>query len=225
LSASRGTRARILLVDHHAIVRDCLREVLDSYADLVVVDTAATGAEGVAKSARHLPDIVLLDLELPDGEAVETVRGIRAVAPASRVIILSMSDGPGLLRRLVAEGVRGYLLRSAGRHELVAAVRSVHGDAERMVLSVSRETLARLQSGTGDADLSDREREVLELVAQALSNSQIAGRLAISEATVKRHLRNIFARLGAVSRIDAVNKAVGASLIPPYGGRRPAHQG
>lgn len=174
----------------------------------------------MAVAARHLPDIVLLDVELPGGEATETVARIRTAAPAARIIILSMFDEPRLLHRLVGAGVRGYLLKSVSRHELVSAVRGVHRDAERMALSVSRETMVQLQSGRSASGLSDRELEVLELVALALSNSQIAGRPAITEATVKRHLRNIFARLGAVSRIDAVNKAVGASLIAPRGGRR-----
>ncbi|MEU0131757.1 response regulator transcription factor [Streptomyces sp. NPDC006289] len=225
MSTSRDARVRLLLIDDHTLVRDGLREILDFYDDLVVVGGAATSADGVAQAERHLPDIVLLDVQLPDGEVTETVRRIRTVSPASRIIILSMFDEPRLLRRLVTAGVRGYLLKSVNRHELVSAVRGVHSDAERMVLSVSRETLARMQSGRHNQVLSDRELEVLHLVAGALSNSQVADRLVITEATVKRHLRNIFARLGAVSRIDAVNKAVGASLITPGGPGRTAGSG
>jgi DNA-binding NarL/FixJ family response regulator len=217
-------RIRVLLVDDHTLVRDGLREILDSYDDLVVVGGAATSDEAVAQAQRHLPDIVLLDVDLRDGEVTGTLRAIRDVSPASRVIILSMFEEPRLVRQLVAAGVRGYLLKSVSRHELVSAVRGVGRDAERMVLSVSHETLVRMHSTSG-AGLSDRELEVLELVALALSNSQVADRLAITEATVKRHLRNVFAKLGAVSRIDAVNKAVDAELITPAGARRTPGRG
>ncbi|MFI0897975.1 response regulator [Streptomyces sp. NPDC020983] len=222
---SPDPRIRVLLVDDHTLVRDGLREILDSYDDLVVVGGAATSDEAVAQAGRHLPDIVLLDVDLRDGEVTGTVRAIRDVSPASRVIILSMFEEPRLVRQLVAAGVRGYLLKSVNRHELVSAVRGVGRDAERMVLSVSHETLVRMHSGTSGAGLSDRELEVLELVALALSNSQVADRLAVTEATVKRHLRNVFAKLGAVSRIDAVNKAVDAELITPAGARRTPGRG
>lgn len=218
-------RIRILLVDDHTLVRDGLREILDSYDDLVVVGGAATSDDAVAQAGRHLPDIVLLDVDLRDGEVTGTVRAIRAVSPATRIVILSMFEEPRLVRELVAAGVRGYLLKSVSRHELVSAVRGVGRDAERMVLSVSRETLVRMHADTSGAGLSDREREVLELVALALSNSQVADRLSLTEATVKRHLRNVFAKLGAVSRIDAVNKAVDAGLITPAGAWRTPGRG
>jgi DNA-binding NarL/FixJ family response regulator len=218
-------RIRILLVDDHTLVRDGLREILDSYDDLVVVGGAATSDDAVAQAGRHLPDIVLLDVDLRDGEVTGTVRAIRAVSPASRIVILSMFEEPRLVRDLVAAGVRGYLLKSVSRHELVSAVRGVGRDAERMVLSVSRETLVRMHADTSGAGLTDREREVLELVALALSNSQVADRLSLTEATVKRHLRNVFAKLGAVSRIDAVNKAVDAGLITPAGAWRTPGRG
>ncbi|MFJ3712601.1 response regulator [Streptomyces sp. NPDC090053] len=225
MRTSRDARIRLLLIDDHTLVRDGLREILDSYNDLVVVGGAATSGDGVEQARRHRPDIVLLDVELPGGEVTETVRRIHTVSPASRIIILSMFDEPRLLHRLVTAGVRGYLVKSVSRHELVSAIRSVHRDAERLVHAVSRETLARMRSGAYGPGLSDRELEVLELVALALSNSQVADRLAITEATVKRHLRNVFAKLGAVSRIDAVNKAVAASLIVSGAPRRTAGHG
>jgi DNA-binding NarL/FixJ family response regulator len=123
-----------------------------------------------------------------------------------------MYDGPRLLRGLLAAGVRGYLLKSVHRQELVTAIRGAHRDTGRVVLNVSLESLARARDPAADP-LSAREREVLELTAQAFSNAQIAAGIGITEATVKRHLRNIFGKLGAVSRIDAVNKAAAASYI------------
>jgi DNA-binding NarL/FixJ family response regulator len=154
----------------------------------------------------------LLDVEIPGLEAGETVTRIRRLSPTTRVLILSMYDGPQLLRRLLSAGISGYLLKSVDRQTLVAGIRSIYTTPERLVLAVSRESLAQLQDHT-DNILSVRELEILELVAQAFSNIQVANRLSITEATVKRHLRNIFAKLGAVSRIDAVNKAIAASII------------
>ena len=131
---------------------------------------------------------------------------IRERSPSSRVIILSMYEGPQLVQALLAVGIRGYLLKSIHWQELVAAIRAVRADSDRIVLGVSRESLGYIRPGPSPATLSGRELEVLDLVAQALSNGQIASRLQLTEATVKRHLRNIFVKLGAVSRLDAVNK-------------------
>jgi DNA-binding NarL/FixJ family response regulator len=179
-------------------------------------------------AARTRPQVVLLDIQIPGGEASTTVSRIRSVSPVSQVIILSMYDGPHLLRSLLDVGIRGYLLKSVTRQDLMAAIRRSQIDDGEIQLSVSRECLLQIQVGPSGL-LSPREREVLKLVALALSNTQIASRLSLTEATVKRHLRNIFIKLGAVSRIDAVNKAVAACLIaipkppPPPPPQRAAH--
>ncbi|MFI5528218.1 response regulator [Kitasatospora sp. NPDC051853] len=207
-------RITVLLVDDHTLVRAGVREILESQDDIVVVSEAATSTEAVTEARRHLPDIILLDVELPGGEPTDTVKQLRALVPRSQIIMLSMYDGPQLLRRLIAAGIRGYLLKSVDRQELLSAIRSVHSGPDRMVLAVSRDSLAQMQQ-TSEGVLSARELEILELVADALSNSQISTRLAITEATVKRHLSNVFVKLGAVSRIDAVNKAIAAALITP----------
>lgn len=212
---SRGSAPiSILLVDDHALLRESLRESLDAQPDLVVVGEAGTSAAAVAQARLLQPDVILLDVEIPGDDVTVTMGHLRRLAPSAQVLILSMYDGPQLLQQLIDAGIRGYLLKTITTQELLAAVRSVVTDHGRLVLNVSRETLGRLAQGPRRSDLlSDREREVLELTARALSNAQIATRLSLTEATVKRHLRNIFAKLGAVSRIDAVNKAMAASLI------------
>lgn len=207
-----GDSTTILIVDDHALVRQGLREILRAQQDLVVVGEAGDSASAVALAAEKRPDVVLLDIEIPGDEVTTTVSRIHGLSPESRVIILSMYEGPHLLQSLLAVGIRGYLLKTVHWQDLVAAIRTVRADRKRIVLELSAESLAQVERSSA-AGLSDREREVLELTAQALSNSQIASRLCLTEATVKRHLHNIFAKLDAVSRIDAVNKAVAASLI------------
>jgi DNA-binding NarL/FixJ family response regulator len=200
-------RITILLVDDHALVREGLREILETQHDLRVIGEAEAAATAVALAAEKQPDIVLLDVEIPGGEVTATVNQIRHRSPEARVIILSMHEGPRLVQALLAAGICGYLLKSIHWQELVVAIRAVHADSDRIVLGVSRESLSSAQPGPSPVTLSARELEVLDLVAQALSNSQIASLLQVTEATVKRHLRNIFVKLGAVSRLDAVNKA------------------
>jgi DNA-binding NarL/FixJ family response regulator len=197
----------IVIVDDHALFRDGLREILQTQRDMVVVGEAGDSNSAVALAVDRQPDIVLLDVEIPGAEVTDTVSQIRAQSPRSRILILSMHEGPQLVQALLGAGIRGYLLKSIRWQELVVAIRAVHSDSDRVVLGVSRESLARVQQGSSPGTLSAREVEVLDLVAQALSNGQIASRLNLTEATVKRHLRNVFVKLGAVSRLDAVNKA------------------
>ncbi|WP_370383436.1 response regulator [Catenulispora sp. GAS73] len=204
----------VVIADDHALFRDGVREILEAHDDIAVVGEAATGDEAVAQAVRNQPDVVLLDVEMPGMEALDTVVAIGQLSPSTRVIILSMYDGPEVLRRLIGAGSRGYLLKSVNRQELVGALRSVVGDDERIVLAVSREGLSLMHRPVGQDPLSSRELELLRLVAAAMSNSQIAKRLDITVPTVKRHLRNIFVKLGAVSRLDAVNRAVDCGLLP-----------
>lgn len=210
--APAADRIRVLIVDDHVIVREGLREILESQDDIEVVGEVGDSAGAVLLAVEKRPDVMILDVEIPGDDVTVTVGKIRRLAPETKIIILSMYEGPPLLQSLLAAGVRGYLAKSVHRDELVSAVRSACAEDGRIVLKVSAASLAHA-IGHDSEVLSDRERDVLELTAQALSNSQIASRLNITEATVKRHLRNIFVKLGAVSRIDAVNKAVAASLI------------
>ncbi|MEV0667878.1 response regulator [Actinomadura luteofluorescens] len=207
------TLRTILIVDGHTLVRQGVREILEEDDGLKVVGEAGDGDEALTVVADLHPDVVLLEVGNPGQDAVTTVRRIRHHSPDTKVIILSMQEGPELLRALLEAGIRGYLLKTVSRNELVAAIRAVE-DPERIVLSVSRRSLPE-DDGTQPVALTERERQVLDLTAQALTNRQIANRLSLTEATVKRHLRNIFAKLGAGSRLDAVNRAALAGLIDP----------
>src|SRR5260370_6554051 len=131
----------VLLVDDHVLVREGLKEILSVEDDIVVVSEAADSEEAITRVLEHRPDIVLLDVEIPGRHAADTVARMRALSPATRIIVLSMYDGPQLLQRLIAEGIRGYLLKSVDRQELVSAIRSVYQTPDRMVLSISRNSM------------------------------------------------------------------------------------
>lgn len=204
---------RILVADDHTVLRDALCEMLDNEDDFEIVARAEDGQSAVRLAATHHPHVVLLDIEMPNHHPQTTVRDLLQQDPAINVVVLSMYDDPHLVQELLGLGIRGYLHKSVTRESLVSAIRNLRQSNRRTVtISVSSQSLA---AGAGDSGklLSARELEVLAQVAAALSNRQIAVRLNITEGTVKRHMRNIFDKLGAVSRIDAVNKAVSASLI------------
>lgn len=189
--------------------------LLEREQDIEVRAEAGNGTEAVELVAAVGPDVVLLDVSILGDGGSMTVRRMKQISPRTMVIILSMYDESALVRCLIEEGIGAYLLKSVTSAELLAAIRSVRSGG-RLTLAVS----ARSMWDPRDDDLlSRREREILELAALALSNSQIAGRLLVAEATVKRHLHNAFRKLGAVSRIDAVNKAKAASMISTGGVR------
>ncbi|MEU5264140.1 response regulator transcription factor [Amycolatopsis sp. NPDC021455] len=199
------TPVRVVLVDDHALFRDGISQILRSEPDFTIVGEAADGKAGVEVIRREKPDVVLLDVEMPGPPVLETVARVRAISPETTILILSMHDDPLLVNRLIALGIGGYLLKNVTRMELLSAVRSAAGPSDQVILAVSRGSLLNNDKPVPDR-LSSREQEVMELTARAMSNAQIAGHLNISEATVKRHLYNVFGKLGAVSRIDAVNK-------------------
>ncbi|MFE0464152.1 response regulator [Kitasatospora sp. NPDC058965] len=195
---------RILVADDHTLLREALCELLLTEPGFQVVAQAGSGAEAIRLAARYRPDVVLLDVEMPQNDPPVTVRRILSGDPRTRIIVLTMDDSPQLVETLREAGVQAYLHKSVGRDRLVAAVRQSPG-GPGPVAEPTREP--------AEGPLSARELEVLHWAARALSNRQIGTRLGITEGTVKRHLRNIFGKLDAVSRIDAVNIAVERGLI------------
>ena len=210
--SARGDRIKVLLVDDHALFREGVAEIFDAEEGMEVVGVAANGQEAVELTAEVKPDVVLMDVEMPLMGAEQAIRQILCTSPSSKILVLTMYDEPRLVRKLLMLGAHGYLVKNATREELVAAVRTVHRVEDRIVLSVSRSTAARLE-GSEQSVLSNRELEILLLIARAMSNSQIASRLHISEGTVKRHLTNIYAKLGVSSRADAAKKALTSGLL------------
>jgi DNA-binding NarL/FixJ family response regulator len=199
-------------VDDHALFREGVIEIFAAEDDVRVVGEAENGSEAIALAEREKPDVVLLDVEMPVMGAERAIGEILRASPFSKVLVLTMYDEPRLVRKLLTLGAHGYIVKNATREELVAAVRTVHRVEDRVVLTVSRNTVDRLE-GPKRGTLSARELEVLLLTARAMSNSQIASHLHISEGTVKRHLTNIYAKLGVSSRADAAKKALISGLI------------
>ncbi|HEX2784935.1 MAG TPA: response regulator transcription factor [Ilumatobacteraceae bacterium] len=194
---------RVLIVDDHHVVRQGLEQLLATAGDIEVVGTATNGLEAVEAVGALGPDVVLMDLSMPELDGVEATRQIAARYPSSRVLVLTSFSEQSRILEAISAGADGYLLKHSEPDEITAAVRSVHaGDAPldpkaaRAVLDAGRmlrETVA----------LSEREREVLLLVREGLANKQIARRLGITERTVKAHLTKIFQRIDVTGRTQA----------------------
>ncbi len=209
-------RTRIVLVEAQTLVLDALREMLEAEPDLSVPGTAQSNRDAVLISMKLRPDVVLLNAGPADTDIIATVRDIRMALPDCRVIVVGEDGLHAQVLELVGLGIAGFLPKSATHHELKTIIRALVSDPGRVTISMDRTGFDRLTSAN---PLSAREIEILSMVDAAMTNAQIAAQLDLTEATVKRHLRSVFGKLGAVSRIDAVNKAVKASLLAA---RRPA---
>ena len=194
---------RVLLVDDHAVVRHGLKQLLATDAEIEVVGMAADGEEAVDLVRRHRPDVVLMDLAMPGLDCIGATRCIVGEHPDVRVVVLtSFGDESRIIAALDA-GAQGYLLKHTEPDALVEAVRSANAGLAPLDPRAGRALLNRQRERQIRAELSQREREVLELVTQGLANKQIARRLGISERTVKAHLTNIFQRIGVTDRTQA----------------------
>lgn len=207
-------KVAIVIVDDHTLFREGLREMLVTDPLFSVVGEGASGSQAVSLASELQPDVILLDVEMPGPGARVTISQLRFAAPFTKIVILTMHDDPVLVHDLLESGASAYMVKTVAKDELIAAVRSVSRGDGNVLLSVSRTTIERLdRQQPGGKLISERELEVLRLLAKAKSNAQIAAELYITPGTVKRHLTNIYAKLGAVSRMDAVRKAATAHLI------------
>lgn len=204
----------VLLVDDHTLVRQGIVEILRTDEGLLVVGEAANGAEAVDLCAKTKPDVALLDVEMPIMGAEQAIGRISIVSPSTKVVICTMYDDSRLVRRLLESGASAYVIKSAAREELVAAIRTAAADEGRVQLSISQDTLNELRK-RAETPLSARELEVLVLAARGMSNQQIARDLRLSQGTVKRHMANINGKLRANSRGEATSRAISEGWITP----------
>lgn len=191
-----------MLVDDHEMVVEGLGRILELEDDIDVVATANSAGEGIAAASQHLPDVILMDYRLPDGDGVSAAARIRTEHPDMRIVLLTGSDDPDALRRVIDAGCLGYIDKTRSIDDLVAAVRIAASG--HVVISIN--DLTKISTGPrGDVGrLTKREREILFLVAEGLSNKSIAERLVLSVHTVRTHVQTILAKLGAHSRLEAI---------------------
>lgn len=202
-----GDEVRVFLLDDHEVVRRGLRDLLEGDGDLEVVGEAGTAAEALARIPPTRPDVAVLDVRLPDGNGVEVCREIRAGHPEIQCLILtSFSDDEALFQAIMA-GAAGYLLKQVKGTDLVDAVRRVAAGQSLLDPAVTRRVLERLRKPPEEdealARLTEQERAILELIAEGLTNRQIAGRVHLAEKTVKNYVSNLLAKLGMERRTQA----------------------
>lgn len=205
-------RIRVAIVDDHKVVRLGLLAFLSVHADIEIVGEASNGAEAVKLVADSSPDVVLMDLQMPVMDGPEAIAAIRAEHDGTHVVALTTFDDPTLARRALAAGATGFLYKDADEHELMSAIRMAH----RGRSVIAPEAMDLLVQGDSDdyvVQLTDREAEVLALVAVGKTNPEIAERLTVSVSTVNFHVHNILDKLGAKTRTEAVAIAAREGLI------------
>jgi DNA-binding NarL/FixJ family response regulator len=209
VSIMSTSRIRVLSVDDHPLLREGIAAVINNQPDMSLVALATTGIEAVQRFREHRPDVTLMDLRLPDVSGIDAMMAIRAEFPDARVMILTSFDGDVEIDRALRAGARGYVLKSLPPRELAEAIRDVHAGRKRIPADVA----AHLAEHVGEEALTQRERDVLTHVAGGLRNRDVGEELAITEETVKVHMRNILGKLSARDRTEAVTIALRRGII------------
>jgi two-component system response regulator NreC len=211
---------RVLIAEDHSIVRDGLRLLLQSQSDFEVVAEAANGREAVARAKETQPDVVIMDIRMPDLSGLEATRLIKADLPQTHVLILTMYESDEYFFRALEVGASGYILKKAATQDLITAARAVARGEAFLYPSVAKKLigdyLRRMQSGaepTGFASLSEREREILRFIADGVSNQQIAEQLVISVSTVQTHRAHILEKLDLKTTAGLIKYAVQNGLV------------
>lgn len=195
-------RIKVMIVDDHAVVRNGLEQLIATTDDLVLVGTAANGADAVVLAAETRPDVVLMDLSMPTMDGVEATRRLHREVPDTKVLVLTSFGEQRRIVEAIDAGAEGYLLKHADPDQILAGIRAVTEGGLPLDPMVARALLTARQP-TASVELTGREREVLTLVRQGLANKAIARRLGITERTVKAHLGSVFQRLGVTDRTQA----------------------
>ncbi len=218
----KDDRIRVLIVDDHALFRRGLQMVLESEPDIEVVGEAGDGNEALEQAEQTAPDVVLMDVRMPNASGIEATRAIKDVLPSAKILMLTISDEENDLYEAIKAGASGYLLKEISIEEVATAVRQVQAGQSLISPSMASKLLTEFASIVKQRDervpvpgprLTDRELEVLKLVAKGMNNRDIGAELFISENTVKNHIRNILEKLQLHSRMEAVVYAVREKLL------------
>lgn len=201
------TQIRVFLLDDHEVVRRGIRDLLEQEPDLEVVGEADTAQDATARIPALRPQVAILDARLPDGSGIDVCRDVRSVDPSIRALILTSYDDDEALFAAIMSGAAGYLLKQVHGSDLVSAVRRVAAGQSLLDPAVTQRVIERIRSGPPEPDelksLTDQERRILELVAEGLTNRQIADRMYLAEKTVKNYVSSILAKLGLERRTQA----------------------
>ena len=202
-------KVRVLIADDHSVVREGLVAMIRRKADMMVVAEASNGREAIKLWKEHRPDVMLLDLRMPEVDGVTVIKEVRAISDKARIVVVTTFDGDEDIYRAIQAGAKGYLLKDAPREALLDSIRRVHSGETCVPVHLAAKLADRI---SGEA-LSAREIEVLELMAKGKSNKEIGAALFISEGTVKSHGKGIFAKMNVLSRTEAVANATRRGLI------------
>jgi DNA-binding NarL/FixJ family response regulator len=202
-------KIRLLIVDDHFVVRIGLTSALNLEPDMQVVAEARSGEEAVSGYREHLPDVVVMDYELPRLNGAQATAAIRSEFPNAKIIVLSVYKGEEDVHRAVQAGACGYLPKSSEPQELIEGIRVVSRGRRYFPAAISQ----ALEARAGRGELSDREREVLEMIVRGRSNKEIALELGISENTVKVHATRVFEKLGVADRLEAATAAIQRGIV------------
>ena len=208
-SVAKKPRIAVLIADDHTVVREGLASLIRRRVDMTVVGETSNGREAVALWKKLRPDVTLLDLRMPELDGVGAIKEIREKDDKARIIVLTTFDGDEDIYRAIQAGAKGYLLKDAPREALIDCIRRVHAGETCVPVHLAAKLAQRV---SGEA-LSEREIEVLKLMARGKSNKEIGAALFISEGTVKSHGKSIFAKLDVISRTEAVATATRRGLI------------
>ena len=208
---------KLMIVDDHTVVRDGLASMLERQDDFQVVGQASNGLEAVERVPALQPDVILMDLRMPELDGVEAMRRISGERPETRFIVLTTYDSDEYIFDAIEAGAKGYLLKDTSREELFEAIRAVHRGESGIEPGVAARVLDRFAQLSREepaaALLSEREVEVLQLIAKGSANKEIAASLSITDSTVKTHVANIFQKLDVSGRTEAVTQALQMKII------------
>jgi DNA-binding NarL/FixJ family response regulator len=199
----------VLSVDDHALLREGIAALVNAESDMKLVAEASNGQDAIEKFRMHRPDVTLMDLQMPALNGIEAIIGIRSEFPNARIIVLTTYAGDVQVLRALKAGARGYILKGHVRRELLDTIRAVHAGQKR----IPPEVAAELAEHATEDELTSREIAVLRLIATGNANKAIAGQLSIAEDTVKSHVTNILAKLGANDRTHAVTIGLKRGII------------
>jgi two-component system, NarL family, response regulator LiaR len=219
MTTSPSQPIRVMLVDDHTMVRRGLATFLKIFDDMQLVGEAENGKSAIQLCAEILPDVILMDMVMPDMDGATATRAIRRQSPQTQIIALTSFKEGKLIRHALEAGAIGYLLKDVSADDLVRAIRAAHAGRATLSPEAAQALVETAnQPPMPGLDLTEREREVLALMIEGLNNTQIAGRLTVSPSTIKSHVSNILSKLGVASRTEAVTLALRRGILPPQPG-------